>query len=138
MIATDTNLLVRIIIDDPGQPEQVAIARRIAKQAKQVFVPQIVIIELVWVLQSAYKLDKGAIVVALEHLLHNSAFELQAEDHFFEALGLFKNNNCDFSDCMIAVESQAADCTLVTFDKSLSRLSSVKLATLTLTEHLYP
>jgi len=129
MIATDTNLLVRILIDDPGQPEQVAIARAIAMQARQVLVPQIVIIELVWVLQSAYKFDKSAIISVLEHLLHNSAFDLQAEDRFFEALGLFKNNNCDFSDCMIAIESQTADCTLVTFDKKLSRLPGVKLAT---------
>jgi len=29
---------------------------------------------------------------------------------------------------MIAVYSQAADCTLVTFDKKLSRLAGVKLA----------
>jgi len=129
MIATDTNLLVRILIDDPGQPEQVAIARTIARQARQVFVPQIVIIELVWVLQSAYKFDKDAIITVLEHLLHNSAFELQAEDNFFEAMGLFKNNNCDFSDCMIAIESQFAGCTLTTFDKKLSLLPNVRLAT---------
>jgi len=128
MIAVDTNLLVRILIDDPGQPEQVATARRIAVQAKHVFVPQIVIIELVWVLQSAYKFDKEAIVAVLEHLLHNSAFELQAEDRFFEALSLFKNNSCGFSDGIIAVESQAADCTLVTFDKKLSRIPGVRLA----------
>ncbi len=128
MIAVDTNLLVRILIDDPGQPEQVAIARNIARKAKHVLVPQIVMIELVWVLQSAYKFDKDAMIAVLEHLLHNSAFELQAEDRLFEALGLFKNNSCGFSDCMIAVDSQAADCTLVTFDKKLSRLAGVKLA----------
>jgi len=29
---------------------------------------------------------------------------------------------------MIAVDSQAADCTLVTFDEKLSRLAAVKLA----------
>jgi predicted nucleic-acid-binding protein len=128
LIAVDTNLLVRILVDDPGQPEQVTIARGIARQARHVFVPQIVMIELVWVLQSAYKFDKDAIITVLEHLLHNSAFELQTEDRFFEALGLFKNNSCGFSDCMIAVESQDADCTLVTFDKKLSRLLGAKLA----------
>jgi len=42
LIAVDTNLLVRILIDDPGQPEQVTIARSIARQARHVFVPQIV------------------------------------------------------------------------------------------------
>ncbi|MDQ6986887.1 MAG: type II toxin-antitoxin system VapC family toxin [Mariprofundaceae bacterium] len=128
MIAADTNLLVRILVDDPGQPEQVAIARKLASDAKQVFVPQIVAVELVWVLQAAYRLDKSTIVQLLEHLLHNSAFALQTEDCFLEALGLFKTHNCGFSDCLIAAESQLANCTLMTFDKKLSRLPGVRLA----------
>ncbi len=128
MIAADTNLIVRILIDDSGQPEQVAIARKLASDAKQVFVSQIVAVELVWVLQTAYKLDKSIIVQLLEHLLHNSAFVLQAEDCFLEALGLFKTHACGFSDCLIAAESQSANCTLITFDKKLSRLPGVKLA----------
>ncbi|TLS66725.1 type II toxin-antitoxin system VapC family toxin [Mariprofundus erugo] len=128
MIAADTNLLVRILVDDPNQSEQVAIARKIASDAKQMFVPQIVAVELVWVLQAAYKLDKSIIVPLLEHLLHNSAFILQAEERFMEALELFKKNSCGFSDCLIAAESQAANCTLMTFDKKLSRLYGVKLA----------
>ncbi|MDQ6967865.1 MAG: type II toxin-antitoxin system VapC family toxin [Mariprofundaceae bacterium] len=128
MIAADTNLMVRILVDDPGQPEQVTIARMLASEAKQIFVAQIVAVEVVWVLQSAYKLDKLAIVQLLEHLLHNSAFTLQAEDHFLAALILFKKYNCDFSDCLIATESQSANCTLITFDKKLSRLPGVKLA----------
>ncbi len=128
MIAADTNLLVRILVDDPGQPEQVAIARRIACEAKQVFVSQIVAVELVWVLQAAYKLDKVTVVQLLEHLLHNRAFALQSEDRFLEALGLFKQHTAGFADCLIAIESHAASCTLMTFDKKLSRLSGVKLA----------
>jgi len=128
MIAVDTNLLVRILVDDPGQSEQVITARRVASEAKQIFVPQIVAVELIWVLRAAYKLDKATQVQLLEHLLHNGAFVLQAEDRFLEAVGLFKKNNCDFSDCLIAAESQEANCTLMTFDKKLSHLSGVKLA----------
>jgi len=128
VIAADTNVLVRILVDDPAQPEQVAVARRLAIEEQRLFIPQIVVIELVWVLQAAYKLDKASIMRVLEHLLHNGAFELQAEDRFLEALGQFKENSCGFSDCLIAAESQAADCTLITFDKKLSRLPGVKLA----------
>jgi len=128
VIAADTNLLVRILVDDPGQPEQVVIARKLASDAGQVFVPQIVTVELVWVLQAAYKIDKLTIVTLLEHLLHNSAFTLQAEDRFMEALALFRANSCGFSDCLIASESRAVGCTLITFDKKLSRLSGVSLA----------
>lgn len=128
MIAADTNVMVRILVDDPEQPGQVQTARKLASQAQQLYVPQIVLVEIVWVLQGSYGLNKAAIIRVLEHLLHNSAFELQAEDRFIEALGIFKESNCDFSDCLITAESRSANCTLVTFDKKLSRLSGIKLA----------
>jgi predicted nucleic-acid-binding protein len=127
MIAVDTNVLVRILVDDPDQSGQVQAARNIASEAVQVFVPQIVQVEMVWVLQSAYGMNKADIARALDHLLHNRAFELQAEDHFLEALGQFKNTNIDFADCLILAESQAVKSPLVTFDKKLARLSGVKL-----------
>ena len=127
MIAIDTNVLVRILVDDSGQPDQVQAARKLASDAKQLFVPQIVQVEMVWVLQAAYKLKKTAIIAVLEHLLHNSAFELQAKDRFLEALELFKRNSCGFADCLIAAESYAADRTLITFDKKLVQLPGVEL-----------
>jgi predicted nucleic-acid-binding protein len=47
VIAVDTNVLVRILADDPGQPTQVEAARVLASQAKQVFVPLVVQVETV-------------------------------------------------------------------------------------------
>jgi len=127
VIAADTNVLVRILVDDPEQPGQVLAARKLAREKQHLFIAQIVTVELVWVLQMSYSLSKASIIQVLEHLLHNSAFELQAEDRFLEALSVFRKSNSDFSDCLITAESRAANCTLVTFDKKLSRLSGVEL-----------
>ena len=79
MIALDTNVLVRILVDNPGQPAQVDAARALASRAKQVFVPLVVQIEPVWVLESGYALSKEAVVQALEHLEVNQAFVLEDE-----------------------------------------------------------
>ena len=62
MIAVDTNVLVRVLVDDPGQKAQVAAARSQAKRAGQVWVAQIVQAETVWVLESAYDLDRTTIL----------------------------------------------------------------------------
>ena len=51
MIAVDTNVLVRILIDDPEEIEQTQAARKLARAAGTVFVPQIVQVECVWVLK---------------------------------------------------------------------------------------
>ena len=74
MIAVDTNLLVRILADDPGQPAQVDAARALASQSQQVFVPFIVQVETVWVLESGYGLSKETVIQALEHIEVNQAF----------------------------------------------------------------
>ena len=101
MIAVDTNLLVRILADDPGQPAQVDAARALASQAQQVFVSLIVQVETVWVLESGYGLSKETVVQALEHLQINQAFVLEDEELSHHALGLFRSSNADYSDCLI-------------------------------------
>ena len=126
MQAIDTNVLVRILVTDDKQAEQVKLARQYAKKAKNLFIPQIVQVELVWVLETAYKLGKPEIVHVLQHLQTNEAFQLQNEVEFSHALQLYQANNVDFSDCLIWVESKKENCTIATFDKKFSRLPTVK------------
>jgi len=58
MDAIDTNILVRILINDSQEATQTKLARQYLKRVKQVYVPQIVQVECVWVLQRAYKVPK--------------------------------------------------------------------------------
>ena len=126
MQAVDTNVLIRILVTDDKQLEQVRVARQFAKKAKVLFIPQIVQVELVWVLDAAYRLDKSEIVRILHHLQTNEAFQLQNEPEFSQALQLFQANNVDFSDSLILAMSKKENCDVVTFDKKFSRLPDVK------------
>ena len=126
MRAVDTNVLIRILVDDPKQKEQVRVAHQFAKKAGNVFVPQIVQVELVWVLETAYSLDKQEIVRILTHLEENEAFSLQYESQFFAALHYYQSFNADFSDCLILAECNEMKYTLFTFDKKFSKLPDVK------------
>jgi predicted nucleic-acid-binding protein len=126
MQAVDTNVLIRILVTDNQHAEQVKQARQFAIKAKKLFVTQIVQVELVWVLDSAYKLDKTDIIKVLLHLESNEAFHLQNDAEFSEALKIFQTNNVDFSDSLIWVESKARNCNIVTFDKKFCRLPNVK------------
>ena len=74
MISVDTNVLVRILVDDTAQPGQVRAARETAKKAGAVFVPQVVQVETVWVLETAYGLDRKTLIDILEHLACNRCF----------------------------------------------------------------
>ncbi len=121
MIAIDTNVLVRIFVEDNEQPEQTRSARELARSERQVYIPQIVQVETVWVLDAAYHFDRISIVKVLEHLKNNSSFILQNTENFVNALETFRNSNADFSDCLILAECRQQNMELYTFDKRLSK-----------------
>lgn len=126
MIAVDTNVLIRVVVDDPGQPQQVARARRQVKAAGRVFIPQVVQAELVWVLEDAFGASKPEIVGLLRHLLTNQAFVLQNEASFESALAQYETGSADFADYLILAEARSAGYPLITFDKRLQRAEGVQ------------
>ena len=122
MIAIDTNVLVRILIDDPGAALQMQSARALLAKSETVYVPQIVQVETVWVLESAYGFDKTDVCKILDHLSQHPQFRLQSADSFESAVALFNHHPADFSDCLILTESTRQQLQLFTFDKKLGRL----------------
>ena len=127
MIAIDTNVLVRIIVEDIGQPEQTKIAHELVKNAQLVYITQTVQVEFTWVLAKVYKIGKIQLISTLEHLQNNPAFILQRPEIFAAALLLFRHSQADFADCLILVESQDVKTVLYTFDKRLGKHNDVEL-----------
>jgi predicted nucleic-acid-binding protein len=127
MIAIDTNVLVRLLVHDPDSQAQVGLAKALLKRAKQVYVPQIVQIEMVWVLESAYGFDKPAVITVLKYFQQMLFFVLQDETQFDTALETFENNTADFSDYLILSGCLENNHEIFIFDKKFARLQSVKL-----------
>lgn len=122
MIAVDTNVLIRILVDDPGASAQMQAARALLADSTVLYVPQIVQVETVWVLESAYGFDKTNICSILDHLLNHPQFQLQSAESFRSAVTLFRKHSADFSDCLILTEAIANHLVLRTFDKKLGRM----------------
>lgn len=127
MIAVDTNILVRLMIDDPSAAKQMDLAKILLKKARQVFVPQVVQVELVWVLESAYGFDKAAVITVLKHLQQSVVFVLQQASQFDAALIHFENQPADFSDYLILSACLEDKHRLFTFDRKFARLQLVNL-----------
>ena len=79
MIGLDTNVLVRYIVQD--DPEQSAAAERLiegrctAQAPGYVSVP--VLVELVWVLTSAYDYENAAVIPVIRQLLRTAEFAVE-------------------------------------------------------------
>lgn len=121
MIAADTNLLVRVLVDDPGAPEQCAAARAAVAREQEVYVTQEVQAELSWVLATAFGFGRTAIALAMKQLRDNMAFHLQRPDSFAAALVLYGESSLGFADCLILAEARSAQAVLLTFDRKLGK-----------------
>lgn len=117
MIAIDTNVLVRVLVDDPTAPHQCEQARILLKAQGSAWISQPVLIETVWV-----RFDKAQLLDVLERILRHPGISLESSELLDSALSLYSASHTDFADCLILVKAQAQNLTLYTFDRKLARL----------------
>ena len=120
MRAVDTNVLVRLLVED--NEAQVAAAERFLGSGA--WVSTVVLAETIWVLQSVYELDAVAVATAVGMLLRHEKVSLEASDAVVEAVRLFREKpGLRFSDCLILhLAKRAGHTPLGTFDAKLGRL----------------
>ena len=122
MRGVDTNVVVRYLTADDNR--QLAAAERVFEQCREqrepLFLPAIVLCELVWVLTRRYGLTKTVIVQGLEQILEMDQFEVENEALVRRALTMFRNGKGNFSDYLIGEISLHHGCRdIVTFDCEL-------------------
>jgi predicted nucleic-acid-binding protein len=116
----DTNLLVRYLTeDDPSKANEVRrLLLKAAEGGIKLLIPSVVIAELVWVLQSFYKLEREEIVPLLNAILHTRGVEVSDKAVVSEAIAIYGRDTIDFIDAWIVAFAKAADVrTIYTFDR---------------------
>ena len=119
MIALDTNVLARYIMQDDSRQSPMAtrLVESLSAQAPG-FVPLVVVVELAWVLSSAYDLDRAQLVKAFDALLRTKEIVVDRAETVWKALRVFQSANADFADCLIERSASAAGCDqTMTFDR---------------------
>jgi predicted nucleic-acid-binding protein len=122
--AVDTNVLVRLATRD--DPKQVAAAE--AFVAPGAWVSHLVLVEMVWVLNSVYGLEAPALAAAVEILLSHKNLSVQDAEVVAAALRLYQRKpTVSFSDCLVLeVARRSGHLPLGTFDRELGRLSGAQ------------
>ncbi len=124
MIALDTNVLVRFLVqDDPDQGRAADDLVAGLTETAPGFIPREVMVELVWVLERAYRLPRNRIADAVIGLLEARELRVEDEMRVGAAITGYAAGGAGFSDRMIALAAQEAGCTkLMTFDRKAAAL----------------
>lgn len=129
MIGLDTNVLVRYIMQDDSK--QSPLATRIVESltAESLgFVPVVVVVELAWVLSSAYELNRSQLMEAFGALLRTRELVVERAETVWKGLRLLQRTGGDFADCLIACSAEAAGCAkTMTFDRGTAKNGGMTL-----------
>jgi predicted nucleic-acid-binding protein len=122
VIALDTNVLVRFLVEDDAA--QAGRARTLLQKAVDTnslcYVSDIVMCEVVWVLATTYKLRRAEISQVLGRLLRARNLAFSSSDQLARALESYNAGRGDFADYLIREHARASGCeAVVTFEGKL-------------------
>ena len=130
MIGLDTNVLVRYIMQD--DIKQSAIAGRLLESLtveSPGFVSLVAIVELGWVLSSAYELSRSELMEAVDALLRTKQIVVERAETVWKSLIRLQRCGGDFADCLIACSAEAAGCAkTMTFDRDAAKNCGMTMA----------
>ena len=105
MIGIDTNILVRYLTNDNEEQSQkvLNLLEQYSGTESSVYINNIVLCEVVWVLEAAYKYPKQDITHALKLILQTPEFSFDNHATIVKVLYDYEQSNgADFSDILIS------------------------------------
>ena len=124
MIGVDTNVLLRLFIDDDHGQHQVAtrfFQQRNGEDAA--FISLVTVVEFIWVLRRVYKLPQREALALLQRVVSSEDAVIESVDRVRRAIELALGSDADFADVLIADSGALAGCgTTVTFDQPAAKL----------------
>ncbi len=130
MIGIDTNVIVRYLTqDDKVQSDKATkLLDKYAGKNNAIFIDNIVICELIWVLERGYKYSKSKIIEVLNEILLTLEFNFEDQKILWLSVEEYSKSNADFSDILIGKLNNSKSCvSTYTFDVKSSTLPTFTL-----------
>jgi len=128
--ALDTNILVRFLVrDDEVQAQKVfELFRKAQERGEEYFVPLVVVLEMIWVLEAVYRIQRKQILDAIKDLLDLPILRFDAREAVQSFLRIALKSRVDLSDIIICSAAKEKGCEKVfTFDKRAARLEGFEI-----------
>lgn len=117
----DTNVFLRFILNDiPSQAKKAEDIFQKAKNGKiEIFVPQIVIFEIHFVLEKYYQLTKVQTTEKIKAILSAEYLKVESKEIFLKAIDRWADKNISFPDAYLISAAENLQAEFYSFDRKL-------------------
>jgi predicted nucleic-acid-binding protein len=122
----DTNVVLRYLLGDHREfsPKAEAFMSDVFEGTKKAEIPNVVIVECVYVMEKYYGIPKSEIAEKLIGILNFSGIVNSDRSEILEALLKYDSLNMDIVDCILAARS-SPEKVVISFDKDMGKLKAV-------------
>lgn len=120
----DTNVLVRHLTGQP--PGQARRATAFLRGAGRLLVPDLIIAELVYVLESVYERPRPEVAALVRAVLAFGPVETADELLLLRTVELYEVHRIDFAEAYLAATAEQADGRVASFDRGLDRVKTAQ------------
>lgn len=121
----DTNVLIRHLTGDP--PAQARRATAFLERADELLLPDLVVAEVVYVLESFYEVDRQRVAELGLAIVCFPAVVVVDEPLLLRALEIYEVERLDFAEAYLVANAEASGVTTIaSFDRTIDRLTTVR------------
>ncbi len=121
----DTNILVRHLTGDP--PAQAARATRYLAAANDLLLPDLILAEVAYVLESFYEVGRPEVAAALRAIVGFPAIRVVDETLLSRTIELYEVDRLDFADAYLVASAETTGVGIVaSFDRAIDRVRTVR------------
>ena len=121
----DTNVLIRHLTGDP--PELAARATRYLAAADDLLLPDLILAEVAYVLDSFYETPRAQVATTLRAVLAFSAIRVLDADLLQRAVEVYQVHRLDFADAYLVASAERTGVGVIaSFDRGIDRVTTVR------------
>jgi predicted nucleic acid-binding protein len=121
----DTNVLIRHLTGDP--PAQARRATAFLERADQLLLPDLIVAEVVYVLESFYEVERPRVAELARAIVGFPAVAVGDEPLLLRALEVYEVERLDFAEAYLVASAEASGVgAIASFDRTIDRLSTVR------------
>lgn len=121
----DTNVLIRHLTGDP--PAQARRAHTFLANADELLVPDLIVAEVVYVLESFYEVEREQVAELIRAVIGFPAVVVVDALLLLRALEVYEIDRIDFAEAYLVASAEATGVeTIASFDRSIDRVPTVR------------